>query len=328
MPLFSIKVFWRGPRCPDPMLDQRGADKSPPSPSDKAGFRQSAPLYPPIPPIMTSFSRRPMQVFFPRFIAHSSPHLHSGLLFLSRPLAGYTEPVEVFINNTIYVIINHERILPFGKLHTIILGAGRVKGTLPFGKLKGVLNTMKKGKLFIISGPSGVGEGTVIDGILVDRELGLHECQTVTSRHPRGGKSDAQYHFVTADQFEKAINAKEMLEYNLYDGNYYGTSKKILYELLEAGQNAILEVDINGGIAVKSQVPTAKTIFVYAEISDIEKRIRDREENTEEEIQDRLTTARSELAMKDRYDYQVENPQGHPEEAIEKVKNIIRKNTI
>lgn len=185
---------------------------------------------------------------------------------------------------------------------------------------------MKKGKLFIISGPSGVGKGTVIDGILTDQELGLRECKTVTSRRPRGGKSDAQYHFVTADQFEKAINAKEMLEYNLYDGNYYGTSKKILYELLEAGINAILEVDINGGIAVKSQILTAKTIFIYAEISDIEKRIRDRGENTEEEVQDRLTTARSELAMKDRYDYQVENPEGYPEKAIELVKQIIRKN--
>jgi guanylate kinase len=185
---------------------------------------------------------------------------------------------------------------------------------------------VKKGKLFIISGPSGVGKGTVIDGILTDQELGLCECKTVTSRHQRGGKSDAQYHFVTADQFEKAINAKEMLEYNLYDGNYYGTSKKILYEFLEAGKNAILEVDINGGIAVKSQIPTAKTIFVHAKLTDIEKRIRDRGENTEEEIQDRLTTARSELAMKDRYDYQVENIEGRPEEAIEEVKKIIRKN--
>ncbi len=184
---------------------------------------------------------------------------------------------------------------------------------------------MKKGKLFIISGPSGVGKGTVIDGILADKELGLSECKTVTSRHSRGGKSDEQYHFVTADQFEKAIHNKEMLEYNLYDGNYYGTSKKILYDLLESGQNTVLEVDINGGIAVKSQILQAMTIFVFAKIGDIEKRLRDRGENTEEEIQERLATARQELNMSDRYDYQIENPEGHPEIAINKAKEIIRK---
>ena len=185
---------------------------------------------------------------------------------------------------------------------------------------------MKKGRLFIISGPSGVGKGTVIDGVLADKDLNLFQCKTVTSRTQRGEKSDKQYIFVTATQFERAVREKDMLEYNFYNGNYYGTSEKLLYELLEAGKNVILEVDVNGALEIKEQMPTAKAIFIYSTIENLEKRLRARGENTEEQVQERLMTARKELGLKDRYDYQVENPEGMPQAAINKAREIITKN--
>jgi len=183
------------------------------------------------------------------------------------------------------------------------------------------------GSLFIISGPSaGVGKATIIDGVLADKDLNVAQCKTYTSRKPRGEASDEQYNFITPDKFEKAIAAREFLEYNFLDGNYYGTHKQTLYDLLETGKNIILEIEVNGAMEVKSQMPSCKTIFIYAPIEDIEKRIRERGENTEEQIEERLSIARQELTAKDRYDYQVLNPEGHPEEAISEVKNIIRKN--
>jgi guanylate kinase len=186
---------------------------------------------------------------------------------------------------------------------------------------------MKKGKLFIISGPSaGVGKATIIDGVMKDKSLNLAQCQTYTTRKPRGEKSDEQYIFVTADKFEKAIANREMLEYNFLDGNYYGTHKQTLYDNLESGKNIILEVEINGGLTIKKMMPSATTIFIYADIGAIEKRIRTREENSEDQIEKRMALAREELRYKDHYDYQVENPQGMPNLAIARMKEIIRKN--
>jgi guanylate kinase len=186
---------------------------------------------------------------------------------------------------------------------------------------------MKKGKLFIISGPSaGVGKATIIDGVLADKSLNIIQCQTYTTRKPRGEKSDEQYIFVTADKFEKAIANREMLEYNFLDGNYYGTHKQTLYDNLESGKNIILEIEIGGAMEIKKIMPSVKTIFIFADVNDIEKRIRKRGENSEEQIQKRLEIAREELRHKDLYDYQVENPQGMPQAAISKVKEIIRKN--
>lgn len=181
------------------------------------------------------------------------------------------------------------------------------------------------GKLFIVSGPSGVGKATVIDKLLEKEELNLSACKTITSRPPRGGKSDDQYFFTNATKFERMIRDRELLEYNFYNGNYYGTSKELLYEQLSQGKNVILEIDVNGALKIKEQIPSATTIFVYAKIEEIEARIRKRGENSEEEISERVATAREELTYKNSYDFCVENPQGESSKAASEIALIIKK---
>lgn len=186
---------------------------------------------------------------------------------------------------------------------------------------------MKKGNLFIISGPSaGVGKATLIDGAICDKSLNLIQCQTCTSRKPRGQRSDEQYIFLTASKFEKAIANREFLEYNFLDGNYYGTHRQILENALSSGKNVILEIEYHGAMRIKKLIPSAKTIFIFAPLGDIEKRIRKRAENTEEQIQKRLEIAREELRYKDYYDYQVENIEGKPETGIKKLKELVKAN--
>lgn len=167
---------------------------------------------------------------------------------------------------------------------------------------------MNKGKVIIISAPSGTGKGTVISRIF---ELRDNICLSVsaTTRAPREGEIDGvHYHFITREAFEKLIEADEFLEHAEYAGNYYGTPLPALRRLTENGIDVVLEIEVKGFCQVKEKMPEAIAIFLAPpSMEELERRLRGRGTETEESIQKRLAAAAVELPMAERFDYIVVN---------------------
>lgn len=166
-----------------------------------------------------------------------------------------------------------------------------------------------KGKLFILSGPSGVGKGTVREKILSDSNINLTYSISMTTRSPRENEKEGiHYYFVDKDYFEKAILNDEFLEHAKFVGNYYGTPKKKVDELLDSGINVLLEIEVQGAKQVMEKCPEAITIFmVPPSFEELEKRIRGRRSEPEEIVQQRLSKARKEMELKNNYKYVVVN---------------------
>lgn len=166
-----------------------------------------------------------------------------------------------------------------------------------------------KGKLFILSGPSGVGKGTIRDKILANPKINLTYSISMTTREPRSGEIDGvHYYFVSKDYFEKAILKDEFLEYAKFVGNYYGTPKKHVQELLDSGKNVLLEIEVQGALQVMKKCPEAITIFmVPPSFEELENRIRGRRSEPEDVVSLRLSKAKKEMALKDNYDFVVVN---------------------
>ena len=166
-----------------------------------------------------------------------------------------------------------------------------------------------KGKLFILSGPSGVGKGTVREAILANSKVNLTYSISMTTRTPRMGEIDGvHYYFVSRDYFEAAIKNNEFLEYAQFVGNYYGTPKKVVDDLLNQGINVLLEIEVQGAKQVMERCPDAITIFmVPPSFEELEKRIRGRRSEPEDIVQQRLSKARSEMQLKNNYRYVVTN---------------------
>ena len=166
-----------------------------------------------------------------------------------------------------------------------------------------------KGKLFILSGPSGVGKGTVRENILANNEINLTYSISMTTRSPRNGEIEGlHYYFVTRDFFEKAIEKDEFLEYAQFVGNYYGTKKSTVNDMLESGKNVLLEIEVQGAQQVMSKCPEAITIFmVPPSFEELEKRIRGRRSEPEDIVYQRLSKARSEMELSKNYKYVVVN---------------------
>ena len=166
-----------------------------------------------------------------------------------------------------------------------------------------------KGKLFILSGPSGVGKGTVRENILANNEINLTYSISMTTRSPRNGEIEGlHYYFVTREFFEKAIENDEFLEYAQFVGNYYGTKKSTVNDMLESGKNVLLEIEVQGAQQVMSKCPEAITIFmVPPSFEELEKRIRGRRSEPEDIVYQRLSKARSEMELSKNYKYVVVN---------------------
>lgn len=180
----------------------------------------------------------------------------------------------------------------------------------------------KQGKLIIISGPSGVGKGTVVKMLSQDSRLNLYWGKTATTRPKR--KVDFSHHiFISKSQFKKMLKKNKIVEYNIYNRNYYGSLRSEI-EKINFSQNVILEIDINGALNIKKQYLKATLIFIDSDIKTVEKRLRDRGQEDEKTIQKRLKIAKREIKMKNKYDYVIENPQGHPEIAVKKVLEILK----
>lgn len=166
----------------------------------------------------------------------------------------------------------------------------------------------KSGKLFIISGPSGAGKGTVCEAVLREHpEIAL--SVSVTTRAPREHETEGvSYYFVSKERFLKMIDEGALLEYSCHFENYYGTPKEPVLQNLQAGRDVILEIDVNGALQVKKNYQDSILIFVLPpDRKVLRKRLTDRGTETPEQIEERLQRFDFELSNKQRYDYTVVN---------------------
>ena len=179
-------------------------------------------------------------------------------------------------------------------------------------------------KLFVISGCSGVGKGTVINEFM-KRNKDFILSVSCTTRKPRQGEVDGvNYFFITKEQFEKNIQDDKFLEYAQFADNYYGTKKKYINEKFGEGFNIILEIETNGALQVKEKMPEAVLIFIAPpSIEELEKRLRGRHTEDEETIQKRLAQVKIELERSQKYDYIIIND--NIERAVEEIESIVAK---
>lgn len=168
---------------------------------------------------------------------------------------------------------------------------------------------MAKGLLIILSGPSGVGKGTVREALFKDESLNLAYSISMTTRQPRPKEKEGiDYFFVSQEVFENKIKNDELLEYAQFVGNYYGTPRSYVEQLLEEGKNVVLEIEVQGALQVMKKCQDALTIFlVPPSFEELERRIRGRRTEDENVVRERLEKARKEIATKDEYEYVVEN---------------------
>jgi guanylate kinase len=164
-------------------------------------------------------------------------------------------------------------------------------------------------RLVVISGPSGAGKSTVVRELMTNCPLPLHLSISATTRQPRRGEVEGvEYFFLTPEQFAARRTAGEFLECKEYAGNWYGTLQSQVAAGLAEGKWVLLEIDVEGTMAVLEKHPDALTIFVHSgSVEELERRLRARKTESEEALARRLATAKRELAQKDRYRYQVIN---------------------
>ena len=178
------------------------------------------------------------------------------------------------------------------------------------------------GQLIVLSGPSGVGKGTLLKQ-LRQRHPELAVSVSVTTRRPRPGEIDGQhYHFVSPERFAQMVERGELLEWAEFAGNCYGTPKAPIEQAIAQGQPIILEIELLGARQIKQSFPKAKQIFVLPPSPEaLEDRIRSRGQDAEAAISRRLRRANVELAAADEFDFQVVN--GDLEAAIADLENAI-----
>jgi guanylate kinase len=167
---------------------------------------------------------------------------------------------------------------------------------------------MRSGHLFIISGPSGAGKGTIVNE-LARRLPDLWVSVSATTRPPRPGERDGvDYYFLTLAEFDGRIRAGEFLEHAQVHGSWYGTLRSAVERRLAHGMDVILEIDPQGAFQVRKRMDRSRLIFVKAPTADdLEKRIRGRGAETDEQIRTRLETARKEMELEGSYDHVVLN---------------------
>lgn len=170
---------------------------------------------------------------------------------------------------------------------------------------------VKRGKLVVVSGPSGAGKGTVLKGVFQCTTTPLVTSVSATTRTPRPGEVDGvDYHFLTREKFAQRRRREEFLEccQVFGGGHWYGTLRGEVEAGLEAGKWVVLEIDTQGASAVTKCFPEAITIFIGpGSLEELERRLRGRNTEDEQSIQRRLRQAREELAMADRYQHHVVN---------------------
>lgn len=181
----------------------------------------------------------------------------------------------------------------------------------------------QRGLLIVLSGPSGVGKGTVRKAIFEEESIDFQYSISATTRQPRAAEVDGEdYFFVTREQFEEKINNGDMLEYAKYVSNYYGTPKSFIDETLASGRDVFLEIDVQGALQVKSKMPEGIYIFLtLPDLANLRDRLVGRGTDSADVIEKRVAAARDELKMMINYDYAVENDV--VSNAVERIKSIV-----
>lgn len=162
---------------------------------------------------------------------------------------------------------------------------------------------MSRGILFVMSGPSGTGKGTICDELLKREDIFLSISST--TREKRKGEVDGvTYNYTTVADFEDMIKNGEMLEYAKYNGNYYGTPKKTVEKMLCDGKNVLLEIEPQGALKVKSIFKDANLIFIVPpSMDELKKRLTERGREDEEQIKQRMEAAKWEFEQSPQYNY-------------------------
>ncbi|MCA1062317.1 guanylate kinase [Rossellomorea sp. AcN35-11] len=182
----------------------------------------------------------------------------------------------------------------------------------------------EKGLLIVLSGPSGVGKGTVRKAIFSQEDTKFEYSISMTTRYPREGEVDGvDYFFKSREEFEELIKQGKLLEYAEFVGNYYGTPVDYVRETLDAGRDVFLEIEVQGAQQVRDKFPEGLFIFLAPpSLSELQNRLVTRGTETDDLIQGRMNTARKEIEMMNLYDYIVENDQ--IEHAVNKIKSIVQ----
>ena len=182
----------------------------------------------------------------------------------------------------------------------------------------------KRGMLIVLSGPSGVGKGTVRKALFSQPGNDFQYSVSMTTRQPRPGEVNGKdYFFVSKEEFEQHIREGQMLEYAKYVDNYYGTPLKYINDTLDEGKDVFLEIELNGAMQVRSKCPDGVFIFLTPpDLMELRQRLIHRGTDSMEVINKRIHKAFGEIQMMQNYDYAVVNDQ--VDNAVTKIKDIIR----
>ena len=178
-----------------------------------------------------------------------------------------------------------------------------------------------QGRLFILSGCSGVGKDTILSKF-IERNPDVKRSVSSTTRAPRPGEqSGVDYFFVSKDEFKKSADNDEFLEWAEFSGNYYGTKKNFVEETLSKGLDLILKIEVQGAKQVKEKINKAKTIFILPpSLEELEKRLRGRQTDSEDAVRKRMQIAAKEIEAGKNFDYTIVNDK--IESALEKLQRI------
>jgi guanylate kinase len=178
-------------------------------------------------------------------------------------------------------------------------------------------------KVFVITGPSGVGKGTLIAELL-SRIPELELAVSATTREPRDGEQDGRdYHFLSPEEFDRRAAAGDFLEFATYSGNRYGTLRSEIESRLAAGHSVVLEIEVQGARQVRAAMPESVQIFIAPpEPAALRERLLERGKDSPEAIDARLAVAAQELAAKDEFPYQVVNDE--LDRAVDELEGVVR----
>lgn len=164
------------------------------------------------------------------------------------------------------------------------------------------------GKLIVLTGPSGVGKGTLMRSLL-QRHPQLYYSVSVTTRSPRPGEINGKnYYFISRSKFEQLVAQGEFLEWAEFAGNYYGTPREAVLNQIQSGKLVVLEIELEGARQIRVSFPNALSIFILPpSFDELEKRIRGRGQDSQEAIARRLVRAKAEIEAADEFDIQIVN---------------------
>lgn len=185
-------------------------------------------------------------------------------------------------------------------------------------------NSIKRGRLVVVSGPSGVGKGTVLKYVLENEDF-VYSVSATTRQKREGEENGVNYFFVTKEDFSGMIDRDELIEYASYNGNYYGTPKFFVEDMLSRGKNVILEIEVKGAVQIKSLVPGAVFVFIAPESkAGLAERLRGRGTETEDVVAGRLAIAENEIRSCLMYDYIVVNKDGKAQECAQDIMAAVK----